>query len=139
MKKIVIAAGGLITNANGEVLMIYRRGKWDLPKGKKEDDETIQTCAIREIQEETGLHQLTLGNEIAVTVHEYVDAYSGNEIEKHTHWFSMKADKAEKLIPQAIEDISEVIWVKPGDLHKYLQQTYPTIIEVFKKAGYKTA
>lgn len=139
MKKIVIAGGGLITNEDGEILMIFRRGKWDLPKGKKEEDETIQTCVMREVEEETGLHQLTLGNEIAVTVHEYVDTYSGNEIEKHTHWFLMKANKAEKLIPQAIEDISEVIWVKPSDLHQYLQHTYPSIIEVLKKAGYTTA
>ncbi|WP_298301835.1 NUDIX domain-containing protein [Hydrotalea sp.] len=136
MKKIIIAGGGLITNEEDAILMIYRRGKWDLPKGKKEEDETIEACALREIQEETGLHNLVLGPELVITIHEYVDPYSGDTIEKHTHWFTMKAQKAEKLIPQTIEDISEIRWVNRNELDTHLKTTYPTLLEVFQKAGY---
>src|SRR5690554_2494601 len=52
------AMGGIVANAKGEVLYIYRRGRWDLPKGKKEKNETKRDCAIREVMEETGLENL---------------------------------------------------------------------------------
>src|SRR5690554_763046 len=54
------AAGGLVLNSNQEVLLIYRRGVWDLPKGHVEEGETIETAAIREVQEETGLMELNI-------------------------------------------------------------------------------
>jgi 8-oxo-dGTP pyrophosphatase MutT (NUDIX family) len=56
MKKMIIkAGGGIVVNEQNEVLLIYRRGKWDLPKGKLDDGETIEECALREVKEETGL------------------------------------------------------------------------------------
>lgn len=136
MKKKIIAGGGLITNEDDAVLMIYRRGKWDLPKGKKEENETIEACALREITEETGLQNLLIEAEITVTVHEYIDPFSGEAIEKHTHWFKMQAGKKEKLVPQSIEDIVEVKWIERNELNTYVKKTYPTLIEVFQKAGY---
>lgn len=136
MKHIIIAAGGFITNEEDEVLMIYRRGKWDLPKGKKEAEETIQACALREIKEETGLQNVLLGPEFAITIHEYTDTYSGLNIEKHTHWFKMKGQKKEILVPQTIEDISEIKWVSKNELDAFLKNTYATLLQVFEKAGY---
>ncbi|WP_288071060.1 NUDIX domain-containing protein [Hydrotalea sp.] len=136
MKKKIIAGGGLITNEDDAVLMIYRRGKWDLPKGKKEENETIEACALREITEETGLQNLLIEAEITVTVHEYIDPFSEEAIEKHTHWFKMQAGKKEKLVPQSIEDIVEVKWIERNELNTYVKETYPTLIEVFQKAGY---
>ncbi len=43
----VEAAGGLVLNEKGEVLMIFRRGSWDLPKGKIDPNESVETAAIR--------------------------------------------------------------------------------------------
>jgi 8-oxo-dGTP pyrophosphatase MutT (NUDIX family) len=60
-KKTIVAAGGLVFNENKELLMIYRRSKWDLPKGKLDEGETIEECAIREVEEETGVQQIILG------------------------------------------------------------------------------
>src|SRR6267154_620027 len=37
---LIEAAGGLVQNEKNEWLIIFRRGKWDLPKGKIEGDET---------------------------------------------------------------------------------------------------
>ena len=49
------AAGGLVVNAAGKLLVIERLGVWDLPKGKLESGETAQVAALREIEEECGI------------------------------------------------------------------------------------
>jgi ADP-ribose pyrophosphatase YjhB (NUDIX family) len=54
MQKIVMAAGGLVENEHGEILLIYRKKHWDLPKGKLDAGETLEECAVREVEEETG-------------------------------------------------------------------------------------
>src|SRR5688500_2748722 len=57
---LVTAAGGLVVNEDDKVLLMIRRGKWDLPKGKHDEGETIEECAIREVMEETGLKNVRL-------------------------------------------------------------------------------
>src|SRR4051812_48020306 len=57
---IIRAAGGLVVNDGGEMLFIFRRGKWDLPKGKLEEGEDLEECAVREVEEETGLKNVKL-------------------------------------------------------------------------------
>ena len=74
MKKI-IAAGGLVLNEKNELLMIFRRNKWDLPKGKLDEGESIEACALREVKEETGLQKLKLEKFIDITFHDYADPY----------------------------------------------------------------
>ena len=48
------AGGGLVENEKGEILFMFRKGKWDLPKGKLDPGESYESCALREVQEETG-------------------------------------------------------------------------------------
>src|SRR5438046_1555734 len=48
---LVQTGGGLVINEKDEVLMIFRRGKWDLPKGKIDQGESIEQCAVREVKE----------------------------------------------------------------------------------------
>ena len=69
----LIAAGGVVVNPNNEILWIFRRGFWDLPKGKLDPNETIEACAIREVMEETGISHLVLGKRISTTTHQYYD------------------------------------------------------------------
>ncbi|MEO0902874.1 MAG: NUDIX domain-containing protein, partial [Bacteroidota bacterium] len=57
---VVVAAGGFVTNSKGKVLFIYRNEKWDLPKGKVDKGESIENAAIREVEEETGVTDLTI-------------------------------------------------------------------------------
>src|SRR6478752_5737606 len=57
---VIEAAGGLVYTPNEEVLLIFRKGKWDLPKGKLDDGEELETCAIREVEEETGIQHVVL-------------------------------------------------------------------------------
>lgn len=129
---LIKAAGGLVKNTDGEILLIFRRGKWDLPKGKLDQGETISECAKREVQEETGLQQLEVGKLIQITYHTYVQF--GKHNLKESHWYAMNALGTEKLIPQAEEDITQIIWVEKDHLDKYLTNTFPTIIEVLKNA-----
>ena len=126
----VKAGGGLIKNKNGEILLISRRGKWDLPKGKLEDNETIEQCAQREVQEETGLKQIKLGKQIETTYHTYQQF--GKHILKESHWFVMEATDDENVTPQTEEDITEIKWVKKQDITKYTSNTFPSIIDVLK-------
>ena len=124
----VTAAGGLVENEKGEFLLIHRRGKWDLPKGKLEKGESIEACAVREVEEETGLQNLELKKLITVTYHTY-DEF-GKHILKDSHWYRMKVSGKQVLTPQTEEDILEVKWVKKKDLAKYLNETFPSIRDV---------
>ncbi len=55
----VRAAGGFVSAPDGRMLLILRNGRWDLPKGKVEPGETLLQAALREVQEETGIHGLS--------------------------------------------------------------------------------
>jgi 8-oxo-dGTP pyrophosphatase MutT (NUDIX family) len=125
--KIIEAAGGVVFNAKGEVLMIYRLKTWDLPKGKIDKGETPEIAAVREIQEETGLDVVELGDFICHTYHTY--EHKGKRVLKKTHWFTMQTAE-EKLTPQYSEDIELAEW---RDLSAFIQTKppiYPSILEV---------
>ncbi|HAO45514.1 MAG TPA: NUDIX domain-containing protein [Panacibacter sp.] len=132
MKKI-IAAGGLVTNNNNDLLMIFRRGKWDLPKGKLDEGETIEQCAVREVAEETGITNLELGGLLGITYHEYFDKYVNADVIKETHWYSMKATGNETFIPQTEEDIEKIIWADAAAVEECLQNSYANIVEIIKR------
>lgn len=127
------AGGGVVTNENNEVLMIFRRGKWDLPKGKCDEGETIDACALREVSEETGLHKLKLGEKICDTYHVY--SQNKQNLLKRTAWYKMKGTVKEEPVPQAEENIQEVRWVNDEDLPLVVYKSYEAIREVMQKAG----
>ncbi len=130
--KLVKAGVGLVKNKEWEVLLIFRRGKWDLPKGKLDDNETLIECALREVKEETGLTEIKAGKEIDITYHTYIEF--GKHILKESHWYLMLCKTIETLVPQVEEDITDIRWVKKQDLKNYLNNTFPAIVAVLKKA-----
>jgi 8-oxo-dGTP pyrophosphatase MutT (NUDIX family) len=130
----IIAGGGLVLNDAGELLMIFRRGKWDLPKGKLDAGETILECAIREVQEETGLQQIEHGELIGITYHEYFDPYLKEEVIKESHWYAMRVRGTQTLTPQTEEDITEIKWVAGDGLEEYLRNSYDNVVEIIRKA-----
>lgn len=132
--EVVTAGGGLVMNDEGHLLMMHRRGKWDLPKGKMDPGETPESCALREVQEETGLQKVVLEKPLVITYHTYDE--SGKHILKDTHWFLMKAPGQQPLQPQAEEQITQLEWAHPDQLQKYVLHTFPSIIDVLKVAGY---
>lgn len=126
-----VAAGGLVINEKNEMLMIFRRGAWDLPKGHLDKGETIEECAIREVQEETGLQKISIHSPLTVTYHTYEQGT--HHILKESHWFLMKRTGQETLVPQIEEDIEKIEWITPGDLDKYMEKAYPSIKDVISR------
>lgn len=125
------AAGGMVLNQKGELLMMFRRGMWDMPKGKLDEGETIKECALREVSEETGLTQLTVGKKLQTTYHTY--SVKGKTVIKPSHWFLMKYTGNETLIPQTEEDITELRWVNKKEAARLLDNAYASIREVVKR------
>ncbi len=109
----VTAAGGVVFRVNDserQVLVIKRNGFWDLPKGKLEKNEAVKECALREVEEETGLEGLKLHSFLCDTYHEYVQ--DGTKYGKTTYWYLMEAGRNEEyFLPQVEEGITNVVWV----------------------------
>ena len=126
------AAGGLIENPAGEILLIFRRGAWDLPKGKIDPGETPLTAAIREIEEETGLSQLTVLENLSPTYHIY--NWKADWVLKKTHWFRFRLNATQPLILQAEEDIEDAEWVKKEELDQYWNRIYPSLHPLIRSA-----
>lgn len=129
-KQTIIAAGGLVFNEKNELLMMFRRGKWDLPKGKLDAGESIENCAVREVEEETGVGNIQLKKLIGKTYHEYFDKWIGADVFKETWWFLMHVKGTSNLTPQIEEDIEQVIWANEKLVEQCLQNSYPNIIEI---------
>ena len=111
--KIVRAAGGLVINNKNEGLIIYRRGYWDLPKGKIDPGEKKKAAAIREVIEETGIKNVTLHKKLITTYHTY-RGVNKKRILKKTFWYTMSAQKA-PLVPQKEEGIKKAEWTNLKD------------------------
>jgi 8-oxo-dGTP pyrophosphatase MutT (NUDIX family) len=131
----VDAGGGVVQNENGDVLMIYRRGKWDLPKGKRDDGEDIAACALREVSEETGLQGLQLGEKVCDTYHVY--SQNKQSLLKHTVWYRMTGSSKETLVPQKEENILEAKWINEAELGPIVYKSYEAIREVLHQGGLK--
>lgn len=123
------AGGGVVFNQQNEILFIYRKKKWDLPKGKLDPGESIEQCALREVREETGIQQLVLEREVCKTYHIYIET---DVILKETTWFLMYSDD-KWLEPQKEEGIKKAIWVHRNNIRFQLEKTYPSIIEIFQR------
>lgn len=125
------AAGGLVRNENNEYLLIYRKGKWDLPKGKLDKGETPQQAALREVEEECGAHDLKIGEELSPSYHTYEQ--NGVRILKKTYWFEMISDQ-EEFTPETEEDIEKVEWVDLNRKEIEDLDTYPNIRLILRSA-----
>ncbi|MCQ2203983.1 MAG: NUDIX domain-containing protein [Bacteroidales bacterium] len=126
------AAGGLIKNGNNEYLVIDRRGYIDLPKGKKEQGETNEQNALREVNEETGVENVRITSHLVDTYHTYL--IGEERVLKCTHWYNMEVDGSPALIPQTEEDIVVAKWVSKEELKQLSSKTYASLRDVFNNA-----
>lgn len=128
---VIKAGGGVVLNEKNELLVIFRRGKWDLPKGKLEPGEKIETCAMRETEEETGLKNIKLEKLLYTTYHTYDE--SGKHILKESYWYLLRAPAQQQLNPQTTEDISIAKWIPLENLEEVLANTFPSIKDVLQE------
>ncbi|MGO4821297.1 MULTISPECIES: NUDIX hydrolase [unclassified Flavobacterium] len=125
------AGGGLVYNKKGEVLFIFRNGKWDLPKGGIEKGETIEETAMREVEEETGVNQLRIIKKLQKTYH--IFKRNGRHKLKVTHWFEMHSDFEGTPQGQLEEGIEKVAWIDPNDIPEALKNSYENIKLLFEE------
>ena len=125
--KIIEAAGGIVFNKKQEALLIYRLKTWDLPKGKIEEGETPEVAAVREIQEETGLNIVELGEFLCHTYHTYEQ--KDKRILKRTYWYKMTTAEMQ-LTPQYSEDIEQAEWHNVTEFLQAKRTIYPSILDV---------
>jgi 8-oxo-dGTP pyrophosphatase MutT (NUDIX family) len=131
---LILAGGGLVQNEKEEILFIYRRNQWDLPKGKLDKGETLEQCAVREVGEETGLKEVSLVAPLLVTWHTYDE--NGKHFLKETHWYRMQAPGGQPIVPQQEEQITELKWVPKQETDIVTAHTYPSVVDVVKAAGF---
>jgi len=124
------AGGGLVYNKKGEVLFIFRNGKWDLPKGGINKGELIENTATREVEEETGVNGLIVGKKLQKTYH--VFKRNGKYKLKITHWFEMQTDFEGTPKGQIEEGIEKVAWLNPEQIKDALQNSYENIKLLFE-------
>ena len=120
----VKASGGLATAPNGDCLMIYRQGHWDLPKGMVEQGETLAQAALREVEEETGIRPATINGMIAKTYHIF-DKYGGWHL-KQTSWFAMEAQQLHPH-PQTEEEIAQALWIPRQECLNRLEHSFASL------------
>lgn len=123
------AAGGIVENTRGEVLMMRRRGWWDFPKGHVEAGETKEQAALREVKEETGLNEMKTLQFIGTTQHFY-NTYGRWEM-KRTWWYRMRHTGISKAVPQTEEDITEIHWLGGRLLWEAVGSSFGTIKSIF--------
>ncbi len=129
----ILAAGCVVRNQEGAYLWIERNGKWDLAKGKVEPEEKIEDAAVREVEEETGIGQLTLAGDLGKTYHTYEE--NGVPVLKTTFWFLAEhAGGNTPGAPQTIEGITGVHWLPAPAPHQVRSGAYPSILALMDRA-----
>ncbi len=121
--KVIEAAGGVVDKEN-KTLLIFRKGYWDIPKGKIDKGEKKRVCAVREVEEETGV-KAEIIEKICTTWHTYVT--NKKYVLKKTHWYSMKCLDDTNMAPQAEESIKEVKWMTLSDMRAALYDSYRSV------------
>lgn len=132
---IIQAAGGIVKDEEDRVLFIFRRGKWDLPKGKRDEGESLAECAKREVQEECGIVVDTVNERVYKTLHTYEE--KGKNILKETFWYLMKATNKQMLKPQVEEQIEFIEWANEHRQEELLANTYPMIRDLIISVNQK--
>ena len=127
MKILRIRAGSVILNHKNEILLIFRKGKWDLPKGKVSKKGKLLSVAINESIEETGLKKKNL---------KLIKPLSKSSSVKKDgiildYWFLLEYEgKKLELKPQTEEGISDYRWVSKKDIIKYYPYFRKYVCEV---------
>lgn len=122
---LVDAAGGLVWNSNNELLLIYRHNKWDLPKGKIEQSESIEEAALREVSEECGIQELHDHKWVQTSFHTYKQ--QEELVLKRTFWYEMHCLDPDIIKPQKEEGITDICWCDKAGVQAAMENTFPNL------------
>ncbi len=135
--KRIAAAGGLVFDAQDRGMLIFRYGKWDIPKGKIERNEEVENAAMREVEEETGIDNLIIqspliipSNRKNVTYHTYFQ--KKRRVLKITYWFKMYCAEPKKAVPQEEEGITKVKWVEREHFDLHILNSWGSVGDVLR-------
>jgi 8-oxo-dGTP diphosphatase len=121
----VQAAGGVVVRADGRIAVIHRPryDDWSLPKGKLEPDESFETGALREVEEETGIRGRIV-EELSPT--RYVDRKGRDKI---VRYYRMDFG-GEPLAFAPNDEVDELRWLTPADARDLLSYEHDrTLVE----------
>jgi 8-oxo-dGTP pyrophosphatase MutT (NUDIX family) len=127
--EVKVAAGAWVFSPTEQLLMIKRNGMWDIPKGHLEQGENLEECALREVQEETGILDMSLEAYLGISRH--IFPHKGIWRMKVSHWYTGVAHEEQKLIPQTDEGIEEVTWVPKEEISKHLTRGWPSLEDFY--------
>ena len=131
--KVIEAAGGVVQQRESKkFLFIYRNNKWDIPKGRIEEGESVQKAAIREVEEETGVQDLVIKRPLITTLHMF--HRNGKYRLKKTFWYAMETDFTAALSPQLEEGIQKAVWVDKIEVPTLFQNAYANIRLLWEKS-----
>lgn len=108
-------AGGIIINPAGHIVLVTNsNGSHTFPKGAQEKNETLQQTAAREIQEETGLTDVIIGEKLGVVERRGYTATNHRTptVIKVVHVYSCTSQTTAALTP-LVSDIRAARWVAP--------------------------
>lgn len=125
------AAGGVVRRDDGKILLIHRMGYWDLPKGKQDPGESMKETALREVEEEVGLHQLVLEWKIGKTYHSF--RTNSKRVMKKVNWYAMYTPNPEEIVLQYSESIDDAAWIDPKSFSRLKLKTYRSVEDIIKK------
>ncbi len=116
----VRAAGGVVwrmMGENREVLIVHRPryDDWSFPKGKRESGESDEQCALREVEEETGL-LVELGP--ALISLSYIDHRGGDKTV--VYWAMTVAPACDADVFVANEEVDSIRWVTESQAQQRL-------------------
>lgn len=130
--KYIEAAGGLVLNDKDKILVIKVDDIWQLPKGKVEKGEKYDKTAIREVQEECGIHEPIIVKQLPSTFHVY--RKKDDVFLKRTYWYKMFYKGSGIPKPQTEEGIQDARWVNHSDIYDIMKQTHKSLISIWEKA-----
>jgi 8-oxo-dGTP pyrophosphatase MutT (NUDIX family) len=123
-------AGGAVLQ-DGKILIIRKKGTYDLPKGHLEEGETPEQAAVREVEEECGIKGLKITQTFSPTLHIYFQ--DETRYLKKTYWYGMECSSGQLLTPQAEEGIEEVFWLEMEQLDSIYPNTYESLKELLEE------
>ncbi len=126
---VIKASGGVVNDGDNNILFIFRRGYWDLPKGKIDPGEKKKAAGIREVSEETGISDISLDYKIHTTRHTFKK--NNKRALKKTFWYAMDAP-AQELVPQVEEDITIAQWVPLDTIDQLDGPIFKNIVDVIE-------